>query len=55
MALRSWPDWTRPDPPKQPARTPLWLREGEQERLLDLYRQVLGEIRHPLKRKRDVA
>ena len=31
---------------------PVWLQEGEQERLLDLYRQIVGELRKVPKRRR---
>ena len=52
MALRAWPSWMRPDRPEPPPEIPVWLQEGEQERLLDLYRQLVGELRRVPRRRR---
>jgi len=52
MALRAWPSWIRPDRPEPPPEVPTWLQEAEQERLLDLYRQLVGELRRVPRRRR---
>jgi hypothetical protein len=52
MALRAWPSWQQPDRPESPSPVPRWLQEDEQQRLLGVYRELLGELRTLAARRR---